>query len=269
MWVAERRGTSVYSRRGPAGKAGTVKAKPFKTEAQAEAFLASEHQKRLDEGFVMVDPDATLDDPFTLDGTRAEPLAPEFNNKQEYLVEVIRTHTLGGFTPIHKMSAVLDDLCVANKVSGLRAKLDRQLAVERDLARQRPKPEPCVNEAIDRAFAYLGTRDIVALQNAGFTSSDGWEDINTVRAAWRDKGRKAIGGCFYHFQDLERAVKGGGLLLGFSAFEWDQTLREAANLAVGTIIVDVLRAHGVSTTWNGDVGQRIAIDPFAWWRPLV
>jgi len=64
-----------------------------------------------------------------------------------------------------------------------------------------------VNDRIRRAFAELNKRGIVALQNAGMTMSDGWEDANETATS------STRGATFYHRQDLERAMHGEGLLL--------------------------------------------------------
>jgi hypothetical protein len=82
------------------------------------------------------------------------------------------------------------------------------------------------------------------------------------------RGRPSRGGCFYHFQDLERAVHDKGLLLGFGTFG-ERAGRVDADRALAAEIVEVLCAHGVPASWDGDPAKRIAIAPFPWWRPLT
>lgn len=263
LWVAERRGEGVYTRRGAVGKPGTVKHKVFPSAARAEQFLASELQKRLDEGFVMLDAAASLEDPFTIDGVRPAEPAPRIAS---HVVDRLRTHVLGGFVATDEWQPVLDDLAeLEGNPPGLRGQLDHQLVIERRLARERPRPTPCINDGIDAAFAALDReRQLVALQNAGYTQSDAWSDVNAVAARRRRLGQRVVGGCFYHFQDLERAVRGHGLMIGFGAYA--DAARDDASHAIGTTIVEVLRGHGVPTTWDGRIEQRIQIDPFEWWH---
>lgn len=128
-------------------------------------------------------------------------------------------------------------------------------------------PSPCVNDAIDAAFAELTAIGVIALQNAGFTQSDGWEELHEANAdRVRRGGGKARGGCFYHFQDLERGVKGQGLLLGFAAFGPKGAATDAETLAVGRTIVEVLQKHGIDVEWDGSAAKRIRILPFPWFR---
>ena len=175
----------------------------------------------------------------------------------------IRNAVLGGFVARAGMKRLITNL--VDRDAALRKKLLRQVEIERTAARKRPRPEPCINDGIDRAFAALEAEHrIVALQNAGLTQSEAWEDLHAVAASWRENGIKPVGACFYHGQDLESAVAGKGLSLGFGAFgpaNHDKSVR------VGTTIIDVLRAHGVPTKWDGDPEESIWIEPFIWWRP--
>ena len=117
------------------------------------------------------------------------------------------------------------------------------------------------NDRIDRAFAALSERGIVALQGAGYTMSDGWSDVRDAR----DDHPQAFAATFFHRQDVERAVDGGGLLLAFGAFA-DGDAHAQESLRAARIICDTLAEHGVSTSWDGSLNQRIAIDPFEWRR---
>jgi hypothetical protein len=122
------------------------------------------------------------------------------------------------------------------------------------------------NDAIDAAFAELNRAGIVALQNAGYTMSDGWDDANERARKLLKQGNKPRGAAFYHEQDLERGVAGDGLFLVFGAYEDNKKKRDAAAVAVAKDVVATLARFGVKTEWNGTVGKRIQILPFAWRR---
>ena len=65
-----------------------------------------------------------------------------------------------------------------------------------------PKETDC--DRLDRAFDALMAAGICALHNAGYTQSDGHAD---VAQELHDQGREKFHGyCFYHGQDVERAV---------------------------------------------------------------
>ncbi|ATB34797.1 hypothetical protein CYFUS_000204 [Cystobacter fuscus] len=121
--------------------------------------------------------------------------------------------------------------------------------------------EPTLNDAIASAFEELNGRGIVAMEDAGYTMSEGWSEVNEVASSQDPLPRGAV---FYHGQDLERGVAGEGLLLAFGAYEDDDAKHEAASLAIGREACEVLGRHGVRTEWNGSVGERIQIPPFEW-----
>lgn len=115
-------------------------------------------------------------------------------------------------------------------------------------------------DKLDAAFVALDAAGICAVQNAGYTMSDGVED---VAQALDDRGRdKYHGYCFFHGQDLERAIDGHGLMLAFGDLNDDPS--KAA--AVGRSICDALAAAGLPVEWQGDVGQRIDIPKIDWKR---
>lgn len=261
LWVAERRGLAVYSRRGKPGSAPIPKAKAFKTEAEAEAFLAAQLAKHLADGFAMLDANATLDQPFTLDGARVAAAAPRAVGAHD--AAQIFTHVRGGFIAGDEWDAVLDDLC-QSKRAGLRAGLERLIEAERDVARTRPRPDPCINDAIDAAFAELPTLGVIALQNAGYTQSDAWEDVVDAAEALRKRGGTPIGGGFYTFQDLEGAVRDQGLCIGFATL-----VDEISSDEIAKTVLAVLHRHAVPATWSGSVRERIRIPPFTWWRRVA
>jgi hypothetical protein len=108
-------------------------------------------------------------------------------------------------------------------------------------------------DRLDRAFAQLEKLGICAVQNAGYTQSDGHAE---VAHALEELGRKRFHGyCFFHGQDLERAISGSGLLLAFGDLGADP----AKTVQVGQKIVSVLAAEGFTTTWDGKDTSRIDV----------
>jgi hypothetical protein len=124
--------------------------------------------------------------------------------------------------------------------------------------------EPTVNDRLDQAFAALDAAGIVALQNAGYTLSDGWSDVNAIATERAARGSRPQGAVFYHGQDAARGVAGDGLMLAFGAYEEDKAKKDAAAQAVAREVVATLDRHGISASWNGSVDSRISIAPFTW-----
>jgi hypothetical protein len=90
--------------------------------------------------------------------------------------------------------------------------------------------------------------------------SDGHSDATE---ALHERGRdKYFGYCFYHGQDLERAVAGEGLMIAFDHAQGDVPDK----LKVGRAVVSELERCGLRCDWNGDVEKRINIPGFDWKR---
>ena len=101
---------------------------------------------------------------------------------------------------------------------------------------------------------------MIALQNAGMDISDGESDVGEELA--KSDRSKVRGYCFYHFQDVERAVAGKGLMLAFGDLRSDREEK----IKVGRLIVDTMRAHGFVVEWTGDPDVRIGLPKIDWKR---
>ncbi|MCX5741864.1 MAG: hypothetical protein NT062_05105 [Proteobacteria bacterium] len=304
LWLAERRGRVVYTRRGKISAPGIPKARELKSEEAAQAFLEAERDKRLADGFVMLDETAGLDTPFTATGRPRERTVPRrYEEVASRVVMVVRS----GLKTRAEVDALIDGIArdltqlrlderaartqpamtmeeryreadVRARVKrdatnddddggqGLRELLGWVADTERTALRAKVAPTPCVNDGIDAAFEQLQRQGIVALQGAGFTQSDGWAEANGVAHQLRARGTPPRGACFYQEQDLERAIQGKGLALAFGAYTSNDAEHDAATIALGHEIVAVLRAHGVDAAWAGDPTKGIAVAPFAWYR---
>ncbi|MEM9073426.1 MAG: hypothetical protein AAGE52_33280 [Myxococcota bacterium] len=106
LWVVERRGTVVFTRGGSVRRPGVPKAKEHKTEDAAEAYLKAQVEKRMADGFVLLDREAGLDAPFTLDGERAKASVPA---RYQKLVETVRAEVRAG-VDLEAVDALIDAL---------------------------------------------------------------------------------------------------------------------------------------------------------------
>ncbi|MFY0572761.1 DUF6891 domain-containing protein [Archangium lansingense] len=189
--------------------------------------------------------------------------------KDEELLEHLRDRAeamvLGGYGAEKNVLASFEEL-LSHDLKDEPEEAERLLAYARRLfeehrAAEASWSEPTMNDAIDRAFEELNRQGIIALQNAGYTVSDGWGDVEAVAA---ERYEPVRGGTFFHGQDVERGVLGEGLMLAFDAFEDDPKRHEEASLAIAREIRETLARHGVPTEWNGSVKTRIHILPFEW-----
>jgi len=122
-------------------------------------------------------------------------------------------------------------------------------------------PEVTDCDRLDRAFGRMGEFQIIGLQNAGVTQSDGYSDFK--EALMSHPQRELIRGyCFYHGQDMERAVRGGGLCLAFGPA--NPKLEGSEGSAVGSIIAQILEEEGFAVDWDGSFHQRINLPDIDW-----
>lgn len=123
---------------------------------------------------------------------------------------------------------------------------------------------PTETERLITAFDDLAaTHKIIALHYAGYTMDDGEYEVVEIERTLIENGEKSEGYCFYHGQDLERAVRGEGLLI---AFQKIANVSDSVSKEVAKKIVEVLEQHGLRTEWNGKANARILLPDFKWQR---
>lgn len=113
------------------------------------------------------------------------------------------------------------------------------------------------------AFDELAESKIIALHYTGYTMDDGEYEVIEVERTLNDNNEKSEGYCFYHGQDLERAVRGDGLNISFQKInnESDVVSKEIAKK-----IVAVLEKHDLKVDWNGKALSKILLPEFKWQR---
>jgi hypothetical protein len=116
-------------------------------------------------------------------------------------------------------------------------------------------------DKLARVFARLNANGIIAIHNAGYTQSDGYDDVLQIHDEHPDK-KAVLGYCYYHGQDLERVVQGQGLYLSFGPI--DPQNEETKGPKVGAVIESELKAAGFSVEWDGTFSKRISIPEFDW-----
>lgn len=180
------------------------------------------------------------------------------------LREKIRSEVYGGFEDEDSIltgmpeyfEGTLDEALVRREAPRL---LREALAEHAAEAARWPAVTDC--DRLDAAFDALEAKGVIARQNFTCCMSCGsaeiWDELREAEEA----GLPAEGYTFYHMQDTEAAVDGHGVYLAYGACEEG----EAAALAVARRVVARLEASGLSPSWDGDIGKRIAV-PLDWKR---
>ena len=79
----------------------------------------------------------------------------------------------------------------------------------------------------------------------------------------KKRGKKSDGYCFYHEQDLARAIQpeNPSLML---AFQKINNSEEQVTIEIGRKIVEILKRNGFEVNWGESATRKIEIINFAW-----
>jgi hypothetical protein len=145
--------------------------------------------------------------------------------------------------------------------TGVSAAIDSELAKWEEEKKSWPKVTDC--DRLDAAFTIINKRGVIAMHNAGYTQSDGYDDFREAYALHPNKS-SILGYCYYHGQDVERAVRGSGLYFAFGPV--DPNEEEAMGPQVGKIIREELERTGLKVDWDGTFAKRMSVPNFVWQR---
>ncbi|QDT94308.1 DUF6891 domain-containing protein [Gimesia algae] len=139
------------------------------------------------------------------------------------------------------------------------AAIDARLAAHRAEQKNWPAVTDC--DRLDQAFAGMKKRGLITLENAGNTQTDGY-DIFQVYLAEHPHPETVIGYCFYHNQDLERAVDGLPLYLAFGPVDPKDEKTKGAE--IGNIIREELEQGGLEVEWQGTFNDQLRVPGMVW-----
>lgn len=115
-------------------------------------------------------------------------------------------------------------------------------------------------ERLVKVFDQLNEEGIVSLHRAGYTRQDAEDDCFEMIDTLRSAGYLTKGYCYYHSQDLERALNSGILYLGYySADGQENTAQEVVET-----ILNKLKQEEFQVEWNGSLETRPFIKKIDW-----
>jgi len=123
--------------------------------------------------------------------------------------------------------------------------------------------KPTDTEKLIQAFDQLWKTNIIALHNAGYTTSDGEYEVIEIDNQLRENQLFSNGYCFYHEQDLARAIDPDEPSL-YIAFQKVDNSDNEVTLEIGRRVVKVLIDNGFEVDWNEDANSKILIPNFKW-----
>jgi hypothetical protein len=155
-----------------------------------------------------------------------------------------------------------DNLGVGDEVDGdwLQGVIAEEVAAKR--AAEATWPAVTDWDRLDRAFQALRRQGLIALHLAGFTQSDGLEEVEDDYEDAGGKESNYAGHCFYTEQDQEGALDETGMYIGFGHLSRD----DAKGVAVGQVVRAALEAEELTVEWDGTTRSRLFIKDFRWQR---
>lgn len=188
---------------------------------------------------------------------------------QEFIYESIVSQVRMGFLPIDEIK---DNIIEEIEDNGFEDEISEDWANEQIvkewgnlISESKNWKSPNDTERLTEAFDELCDKNIIALHNAGFEASDGEYEVVEVERALRENGKMSDGYCFYHEQDLARAISKDNPSL-YIAFQKINNEDDKVSIEVGKKVVEVLKHQGFAVDWNESATTKILIPNFKWQR---
>lgn len=188
----------------------------------------------------------------------------------QYLREQARRDVRGGYAQPSGIVEALVELVEFDPQTEKLVATDRSRAVaevseivaeedSRYLAEAASWPPETDCDRIAAVFAELERQGIVARENVGYTQGDLAVEMSANVAELVKAGQPVRGWVGFHGQDVESAVDGRGLFLGFAPTDRQN---KKAWVELGTEIVEAFGRAGFKVDWNRNANQRplLAVD---------
>jgi hypothetical protein len=202
--------------------------------------------------------------PASVSTTHSNSMEPIDGELKEEVLEVIKQEVKFGFDHEAEILETIWTMGFENEDQLNETWLQQMIAKDYHQHQLESKqwPRPTDFDSLAKVFDKLNSEKIIALHKAGYTKQDGYSDVAEVVDVLKAKDIVPLGYCFYHTQDLERAVDPASRNL-FLAFDDIEQNTDRA-IAIGKRMVSLLQEHGLKTEWDGTIEQRIEIKDITW-----
>ena len=169
-----------------------------------------------------------------------------------------------GFHSVGELDAQIDGDAAEGygfDIARVKAFAEEMLLKKRAVEAGWPQHTDC--DRLDKAFDRLRAQGICALHfpESGYTMQHGRAAvIEEVTAEGVPEDRYA-GFCFYHAQDIDRALDEEGLMLAFGSVVSEE---DEDDVQIGRMVRDALLQEGLQTEWDGTADSRIHVPGLRW-----
>lgn len=124
-------------------------------------------------------------------------------------------------------------------------------------------------DRLDAAFEELNAAGIMARHDWWCCNTCGTaampDEFARLGGLWR--GTPIVGYVFYHRQQTESAVEGGGIFLGYGTTDFVSTDQdyEERSVAIAHVAKKVLESHKLAVSWDGTFARKLLVD-LCWQR---
>ncbi len=120
-------------------------------------------------------------------------------------------------------------------------------------------------DRLDRTFDRLRAQGICALHfpESGYTLQHGHAAVADEIHAEGVPEDRYVGFCFYHAQDIDRALEDEGLMVAFGSAVSDE---DEDYVQIGRMVCEAFQREGLQTEWDGTANSRIRVPGLRWQR---
>ena len=180
----------------------------------------------------------------------------EMNETEAYIAEQIRLKVWSGFFDSEQAQNMITELLEKDSDEAmLRSLVDEEFS--RKYQAEESWPKVTEYDKLREVFRRLRAKGVIAVHNAGWDMSEAFHSsLEAYRAAGEPK--ELYGTCYYTAQDVDRAVQGEGLYLGFGSTRAEDEAVDAPRAAA--VIVEELKAAGLAVEWDGKTSSRLKVE---------
>lgn len=190
----------------------------------------------------------------------------EIDDVTDTMLGLVENWVWYGFHSVDELDAQIDG--DAEDGDGFDVERVKAFAVEmlsKKRAAEAGWPQHTDCDRLDRAFDRLRAQGLCALHfpESGYTLQHGHAAVADEIHAEGVPEDRYVGFCFYHAQDIDRALDDEGLMVAFGSVVSDE---DEDYVRIGQMVCEAFQQEGLRTGWDGTANSRIRVPGLRWQR---